>query len=180
MRLVCLRAPRVEAGAPLFAVVVLGQLLTVGLIWLTVLAPNQFAVVFLTNLWLFLVFGVGYVTWSFFRSRGWIRPDTGTGLVVAALGLASRILCETCLFALFAMGGWDHTGLSLLEVRPDERLAFIAWVLRNGGLLAFVLGLAFTAWAVWQDLRDREKASLRVRGQWVFSRVRRRSREFPL
>ena len=180
MRLACLRAPRAEANVPLFAVVVLGQLLTVGVIWSMVLAPNQFAVAFLTNLWLFLVYGVGYVTWSFFRSRGRIRSDTGIGLVVAALGLASRIVCETCLFAFFAFGGWNYTGLSLLEVRPDERLAFIAWVLRNGGLLAFVLGLAFTGRSVWQDMWDTERASPRVPGRWVFSRVRRRSREFPL
>lgn len=93
------------------------------------------------NLWLLLGLGGGYLLWRVGVLRGRLTAASGAGFAVAGYALAQRVYCE---FLLSLLGDWKL-------VHPGSELARAVALVRVGGLVGFVFGLAMVlAASLWE------------------------------
>lgn len=91
-----------------------------------------------------------YLAWIVAWGRRWVTSATGAGFSIAATALIMRTTCELCLGLL-----WRSADPEI----PDEPLtAFLIRFARDGGAVAYAVGLAFVLGACLAERRFAREA----------------------
>lgn len=112
---------------------------------------------YLANCWLLFMLGAAFVVWTVLRVRGQIGAGGEMGFAVAALGVYARVYLGLVLYAF----GPCYSDRSIVEETANIHGRVMIAMHRYGGLLAWVLGLAFVVLTALQERAGRARRAPR-------------------